>query len=155
LAFLALVSFGRTREAQAAQGHGSGKRPTWIVLNKETWEESGRQWTLSDGTDFAASAYGGSSSRCSHICADYPQDDGLRGSVEYRVRKIAPEAGETSDWAELVFKDHRGVDYRYSKSLRLPRGKYKVEFRVPNKTGKAEECSNIILIVADAEDYGL
>ncbi len=91
----------------------SGKRPRWIVLDREKGEESGRHWTLSDGTDFAASVSCGSSSRRSHIRADYPEDNELKGPVEYRVRMTAPEQREPSDWAQLTFKDHRRVDYRY------------------------------------------
>jgi hypothetical protein len=144
----------------------TGKRPKWIVLDKENGEESGRKWTLSDGTEFGASADGRSPSQRSHISADYYDNDQLNGAVEYRVRMIAPEVEQPSAWAPLGFKD-RGpepdpkdedavdefVSSRYEVSVRLPRGKYEVQFRVPTKTGKIEECSNVILIIADDEDY--
>src|SRR5881394_4109814 len=37
----------------------TGKRPKWIVLDRDKGEECGRVWTLSDGTEFGASADGG------------------------------------------------------------------------------------------------
>src|SRR2546427_2140071 len=118
----------------------TGKRPKWIVLDKEKGEESGRKWTLSDGTEFGASVSGGSSSRRSRIEADY-YDAALKGQIEYRVRLIAPEAQPPSEWARLAFAsrgpepdpdDEEAVDKyvsdRYETSVRLPRGKYEVEF---------------------------
>jgi len=47
------------------------------------------------------------------------------------------------------------VSGRYETTVRLPRGKYEVEFRVGNRAGKTEECSAVILIVADPQDYNL
>lgn len=144
----------------------TGKRPKWIILDKAKGEESGRNWTLSDGTQFGASAGGGSSTRRSYISADYRDHDDLTEPIEYRVRMIAPEPQEASAWKPLVFRPRRSepdpededavddyVSDRYRSSLRLGRGKYEVEFRVPNRNGKIEECSGVILIVADHEDY--
>ena len=146
----------------------TGKRPKWIVLDKGKGEESGRVWTLSDGTSFGASADGGSSSRRSHISADYYDNDRLKGVIEYRVRMIAPEIHQSQDWRPLGFRDRppepdpqdedavdEYVSSRYEAFVRLARGKYEVQFRVPNKAGRLEECANVILIVADPEDYGL
>lgn len=146
----------------------TGKRPRWIVLDKAKGEESARHWTLSDGIPFAASAFGGSSTRRSHISADYCDHDELTEQIEYRVRMIAPEPQAASAWKPLRFRPRRSepdpenedavdeyVSYRYGSSMRLGRGKYEVEFRVPNKNGNIEECSGVILIVADSEDYNL
>ena len=144
----------------------TGKRPSWIIL--ADGEESGRHWTLSDGTEFWASASNDSSSERSHIEADYA-DDALTGDIQYRVRMIAPTPGASTEWARLEFtsrgpepdpRDEDAVeDYmcasRYEISVQVPRGKHQVEFRVPNRSGKAEECSAVILIVADPEDYNL
>jgi hypothetical protein len=81
---------------------------------------------------------------------------------------VAPEIQQPSEWRPLRFKDRPPepdpqdedavdayVSKRYEAFVRLPRGKYEVEFRVENKAGNFEECSNVIMIVADAEDYGL
>jgi hypothetical protein len=146
----------------------TGKHPKWIVLDKEKGEENGRYWTLSDGTQFGASASGGSSTRRSHISADYRDHDELKAPIEYRVHMIAPEPQEASAWTPLLFKDRppepepededavdQFVSDRYRKSVRLARGKYEVQFRVPNRSGNIEECSGVILIVADYEDYYL
>ena len=143
----------------------TGKRPGWIVL--ADGEESGRQWTLSDGTEFGASVSGGSSSETSHISADY-EDDLLTGKIECRSRMIAPTSELPTDWACLEFTprgpepdpdDEDAVDdytsSRYEVSVQLPRGKHLVEFRVPNHSGKIEECSGVILIIAEPDDYNL
>ena len=146
----------------------TGKRPKWIVLDKLKGEESGRKWTLSDGTIFGASVSGGSSTQKSHISADYYDDDDFNGQIEYRVRKIEPDTQGLSEWKSFGFEargpkpdpdDEDAVDAyvssRYECSVRLPRGKYEVEFRVANRTGATEICSNVILIVADNKDYNL
>lgn len=143
----------------------TGKRPSWIVLGKG--EESGRQWTLSDGTEFGASVSGGSSSEPSNISGDY-EDDALTGEIEFRFHMVAPTPGQPTKWTRLKFTprgpepdadDEDAVDdytaSRYEISKQIPRGKHQVEFRVPNRSGKVEECSALILIVAESEDYNL
>jgi hypothetical protein len=45
------------------------------------------------------------------------------------------------------------VPNRYKASVRLPRGKFAVEFRVQNRSGKVEELSGITLIVHDQGDF--
>ena len=143
----------------------TGKRPDWIIL--ADGEESGRQWTLSDGTEFGASVSGGSSSEPSFISGDY-EDDLLTGKIEYRSRMVAPSPQSPTDWACLKFTprgsepdpdDEDAVDEytasRYEVSVQLPRGKHLVEFRVPNRSGKVEECSGVTLIIAETEDYNL
>jgi hypothetical protein len=79
----------------------TGKRPNWIIL--ADGEESGRYWTLSDGTVFGASVSGGSSSERSHNSADY-EDETLTGEIEYRVRMVAPMSGAPTEWARLEFR---------------------------------------------------
>jgi hypothetical protein len=143
----------------------TGKRPNWIILAKG--EESGRQWTLSDGTEFGASVSNGSPSEPSHISGDY-EDDALTGDIQYRVSMVAPTPGAPTEWASLEFTprgpepdpaDEDAVDEytssRYEVSVQIPRGKHEVEFRVPNRSGRIEECSALILIVAEPEDYNL
>ena len=143
----------------------TGKRPDWIVL--ASGEESARKWTLSDGTVFEASVSGGSSSERSHISADY-EDQPPTGDVEYRVRMLAPTPSPTTEWAPLKYtprgpepnpNDEDAVDdymaSRYEVSVQVPRGKHRVEFRVPNCSGTVEECSALTLIVAELEDYNL
>lgn len=142
----------------------TGRRPAWIVLDKG--EESGRVWHLSDGTEFSASASTAhDSSKPADISADY-EDDSLAGEVQYRVRMIAPTVQPPSDWRDMTFSP-RGPqphpddedamdDYtgdRYEASVKLERGKYEVAFRVPNRSGKVEECSALTLIVSDSQDY--
>jgi len=39
----------------------TGKRPSWIVLDRTAGEENVRYYNLADGTKFDAAAYGGSS----------------------------------------------------------------------------------------------
>lgn len=78
----------------------TGRRPSWIILEKG--EGSGREWILSDGTEFGASVSGGSSSEPSHISADY-ENDALTGRIEFRVRMVAPEQGEPTKWTPLKF----------------------------------------------------
>jgi hypothetical protein len=144
----------------------TGKRPNWIML--ADGEESGRQWTLSDGTEFGASvSTAGESSESAHISGDY-EDESLTWKVQYRVRMIAPSPQPPSDWAPMEFTprgpepdpdDEDAVDdymaSRYEASVKLERGKYEVEFQVPNRAGKAENCSAVTLIVSDLEDYNL
>ena len=109
----------------------------------------------------------GSSSERSHIAADY-EDETLTGDIRYRVRMIAPTPGAPSEWALLEFTsrgpepDPNNEDAvedwmadRYEISVQIPRGKHQVDFRVPNRSGKVEECSAVILIVAEPEDYNL
>jgi hypothetical protein len=144
----------------------TGKRPGWII--QATGEKGAREWTLSDGTTFGASAStSGESSEPADILADYG-DDSLTADVQFRVRMVAPEPGAPTDWAPLKFtprgpepdaQDSDAIDdywsERYEASVPLPRGKYAVEFRVPNRSGTVEECSGVTLIVSDPEDYGL
>lgn len=141
----------------------TGKRPSWII--RARGEHSGRQWTLSDGTEFGASVSGGSSSEVSHISADY-EDDELTGEIEYRTRMVAPTSGAPTAWLRLEFAprgpepdpdDEDAVDdytaSRYEVSVQMPRGKHEVEFRVRNRSGRVDECSALILIVAEPDDY--
>lgn len=144
----------------------TGKRPNWIMLEKG--EEGGREWRLADGTVFQAStSTSGESSQPADITADY-EDKSITGEISYRVRMIAPTPQPPTDWTQLKFKPHGSEpdpededdgddDFadRYEASVQLPRGKYQVEFRVPDRTGKIEECSEVTLIVSDPEDYNL
>ena len=144
----------------------TGKRRSWIVLAKG--EESGREWRLSDGTEFGACvSTAGESSEPAHISGDY-EDESLTGEILYRVRMIAPTLQPPTDWARLKFtprgpepdpQNQNAVDdywlSRYEVFVQLPRGKYAVEFRVPNRSGKVEEWSAVTLIVTDPEDYNL
>lgn len=142
----------------------TGKKPGWIVLDKG--EESGRVWHLSDGTEFGASvSTSGESSEPADISADY-EDDSLTGEIRYRVRMLAPTAQPPTEWKPLRFAprgpkpdpdDEEALDDytadRYEASMKLARGKYEVAFQVPNRAGKVEECSSVILIVSDSSDY--
>ena len=144
----------------------TGKRPGWIVMDKG--EESGRVWHLSDGTEFSAFvSTAGDSSEPAAISADY-EDDSLTGEIRYRLRMIAPTAQPSTEWRSLRFTargpqpdpdDEEAVDDytadRYEASVKLARGKYEVAFQVPNRAGKVEECSSVILIVSDSSDYDL
>lgn len=145
-----------------------GKRPSWIVLDKGRGEESAREWKLSDGTKFSASvSSAGSSAEPADISCDY-EDELLTGEIQYRFRMTAPTPQQASEWTRLEFTprgprpnpDNEDAvdDYvasRYEASVKVARGKYEVEFRVPNRSGKVEECSAVTLIVADPEDYNL
>ncbi len=142
----------------------TGKKPSWIVLGEG--EESGRVWHLSDGTEFSASvSTSGESSKPADISADY-EDESLTGEIWYRVRMVAPTPQPPTDWMGLKFTprgpqpdpdDEEAVDDftadRYEASVKLDRGKFEVAFRVSNRSGKIEECSAVILIVSDPEDY--
>lgn len=143
----------------------TGKRPNWIVLSNG--EQSGRSWAMSDGTGFGASVHEGASSEPSIISADY-DDDSLTGRVEYRLKQIAPTPGEPTNWTRLDFRprgpqpdpdDEDAVDdyvsSRFEVKVRVPRGKHEVQFRVENRSGKLEEFSGVILIVADSKDYDI
>lgn len=142
----------------------NGKKRGWIVLGRG--EESGRVWQLSDGTEFSALASTSQdSSQPADITADY-DDDSVTGEIQFRVRMIAPAPQPPSDWRSMKFTPHGPQphpdsedamdDYmgeRYEASVKLERGKYKGGFRVPNRSGKVEECSAVTLIVSDSEDY--
>jgi hypothetical protein len=142
----------------------TGNKPNWIIKSKG--EESGRVWHLSDGTEFSASATtSGASSEPADILADY-EDDSLTGEIEFRVRMVAPTSQSPSEWRCMTFTPRRPQpdpddadamdDYgaeRYEASAKLERGKYEVEFRVPNRDGKVEECSAVTMVVSDLEDY--
>ena len=140
-----------------------GKRSNWLVLGIN--EEGGRIWTLSDGIKFEASASGGTSTSPSFVYADY-EDDALTGTIEYRTRLIAPMSQSAGEWIRMDFgprpplpcsDDEDAVDEyvsnRYHVSVQLRTGKYLVEFRVQNRSGKMEECSGVIMIVSDSQDY--
>jgi hypothetical protein len=139
----------------------TGKRPAWLVYTDD--ETSAGQWTLSDGTEFLGSAHGGSSRKPCHFLADYMSDK-VSGPIQFRTRMLAPNAGEFTDWHELVFtaqptaaEDDEDPDdsssERYEGTTRLPRGKYAVEFRAQNRSGVLEGRSGITMIVADDKDY--
>ena len=140
----------------------TGKRPNWIML--ENGEAGAREWKLADGTVFQASAStSGESSQPADITADY-EDKSITGEISYRVRMIAPMPQPPTDWTRLKFlsddpesdpEDEDDSFDRYQIKVKLPRGKYQVEFRVPNRTGKLEECAAVTLIISDPEDYNL
>ncbi|MEW6305386.1 MAG: hypothetical protein AB1705_18065 [Verrucomicrobiota bacterium] len=147
----------------------TGKRPGWIILDRTKDEQSSREWTLSDGTKFWASADDGLSvAEPSLISGDY-EDDALTGPVEYRVRMVAPSHQPPGEWTRLEFEprgpspdpddedavEEYNLTNRYRASVQLPRGKYEIDFRVPNRSGAGEQCSAVMLIVADPEDYNL
>ena len=139
----------------------AGKRPAWLVYADN--EISVAQWTLSDGTEFLGSAYGGSSRKECHFLADYMIDQ-MSGQIQFRVRMIAPNVEPFTEWQQLVFNAQPAVaeedensddnsSKRYEGTLRLPRGKYAIEFRAQNCSGSFEERSGVTMIVADDKDY--
>ncbi len=139
----------------------AGKRPAWLVYADN--EISVAQWTLSDGTEFLGSAYGGSSRKECHFLADY-MSERVSGQIQFRVRMSAPNAEPFTEWQQLVFtaqpsvaEDDENSDdnssKRYEGVLRLPRGKYAVEFRAQDSSGVFEERSGLTMIVADDKDY--
>ncbi len=152
----------------------TGKRPNWIML--ADGEESGRVWKLSDGTVFEGSAStAGESKDPANIWGDY-EDRSLAGDVDYRIRRLAPTAQPPGEWTRMKFwpkgapdqveeddeeeeieedDDDEGGAPRYDVSVKLERGKYLVEFRVPNRSGQPEELPGLTLIVSDFEDYNL
>jgi len=132
-----------------------GKIPAWRIYSDE--EQTSRTWRLSDGTEFFASAFGGTSFQNSRIHGDY-QMDNMTGVVEYRIQRIAPTPlHKTAEWhrLELHSSEDHGADEvgdnepRYHAELRLKCGKYTVEFRVQNHSGTFEECSGVTMIVDD------
>lgn len=160
-----LVSLGQRRNL--LRDMRTGKRPAWIM--KAKGEESQRHWTLADGTAFRAFAWNESSSKPAEISADY-EDEALTGPIECRSRMIAPENHPAKAWLPMSFDPHpeqhppdddASADEeddtldRYTLSLKLPRGKYALEFRATNRAGAFEEFSALTLIVADPEDYNL
>jgi len=142
----------------------TGKIPSWMVLAKG--EESGRGWKLSDGTEFRASVDpSGVSSEPVNFFADY-EDESLTGEIRYRIRLVAPETGPPTDWIRMEFTprgpepdpdDEDAIDdysaSRYEASIKLAKCKYQIEFRVPNRSGKVEECLAVTLINYDSKDY--
>lgn len=142
----------------------TGKKPGWLVCGDG--ESNSREWKLSDGTQFSASAStSGELSDPADLSADY-EDKSLAADVQYCVRMIAPTSRPPTEWASLKFtprgkppdpeNEEDAHDYegdRYQASVKLDRGKYEVAFRVPNRAGKIEECSGVILIVYDHDDY--
>ena len=82
----------------------------------------------------------------------------MTGVVEYRIQRIDPTPlHKTAEWHRLEFhssEDHVADEVgdnepRYHAELRLKCGKYAVEFRVQNRSGKFEECSGVTMIVDD------
>jgi len=140
----------------------AGKRPNWIMLEKG--EAGAREWKLADGTVFQASAStSGESSEPADITADY-EDKSITGEISYRVHMIAPTLQPPTEWTRLKFlsddpdsdpEDEDDSFDRYQIKVKLPRGKYQVEFHVPDRAGKMEECSAVTLIISDPEDYNL
>jgi hypothetical protein len=138
----------------------TGKIPGWAV--REHGELDVNDWKLSDGTQFAAMATSGEkSSEPTVISADY-EDESLTGDIQYCVRMLAPTPGLPTEWASLKFtprdllptpEDEDDVADRWKASVKLDRGKYVLAFRVPNRAGKIEECSGLILIVTDPDDH--
>lgn len=139
----------------------TSKRPSWLVYADD--ENQGGQWTLSDGTEFLASAHGGTSQKPSHFLADYMNDE-MHGEIQFRVRMIAPSTKSFSEWKPLSFtavpavaEDDKEPDDciadRYEAEMKLLRGKFAVEFRAQNRSGVFEERSGVTMIVADDVDY--
>jgi hypothetical protein len=144
--------FGKHRSSERRQ------RPEW--LGRDEGERPDIEYTLADGTEFCASPVDGSE-RPTLIQASCDGD--LPESVEYRIRRIAPDADQPSEWKPLHLKrvapepedeDHDG-EWSYEASLHLSRGKYRADLRVRAKGKEVEECGSITLIVADAEDFNL
>lgn len=149
----------------------TGKRPSWIVLDRSAGEEHVRYYTLADGTKFDAAAYDGSSTEPSLISADY-EDRTFTGRILYQISMTHPTPGTPGEWLPLEMKPfeekaellddcdqtEESDDFdarRFNQSLQMPRGKYAVAFRVKNRSGEMELCPAITLIVADPEDYNL
>jgi hypothetical protein len=142
----------------------TGKKPSWLVMDDN--EEGGRSWNLSDGTEFnALASTSGDSSKPADISADY-EDASLAGAIQYRVRMIAPASQPPTEWTPMKFTprgpqpdsdDEDAVDdysdYRYEARIKLDRGKYLVEFQIPNRSGSVEECSGVTLINYDSKDF--
>jgi hypothetical protein len=144
--------FGKHRSSERRQ------RPEW--LGRDEGERPDIECTLADGTEFCASPVDGSE-RPTLIQASCDGD--LPESVEYRIRKIAPDPDQLSEWKPLRLKrvtpepedEDQDGEWSYEASLLLSRGKYRADLRVRAKGRQAEECGSITLIVADAEDFDL
>ena len=121
------------------------ERPAWLA--REEGERPDIEYTLADGTEFSASPVEGSS-RPTLIQAEC--EGALPESVEYRIRRIAPDPDQPGEWTPLRFKR---ADRTYEASLRLVRGKYRAELRVRLKGQEPEACGSITVIVGDPEDF--
>ena len=136
----------------------SGRRPQWLA--RDEGEHPDVECTLADGTEFFASPVEGSS-RPTLIQAGC--EGVLPERVEYRIRKLAPDADQPSEWKPLRLKraapdpedEDQEEEWSYEASLNLSRGKYRADLRVRPKGKESEECGSITLIVADPEDFDL
>jgi hypothetical protein len=137
----------------------TGKRPQW--LQRDEGERPDIERTLANGTQFSASPVDGSS-RPTLIQADC--EGGVPPeSVECRVRKVAPEEGEPSEWKPMRLKrqapdpDDEDQDESefYETRFELGRGKYRADFRVRVRGKEPEEFGSITLVVASEEDFDI
>jgi len=135
-----------------------GQRPEWLA--RDEGERPDIECTLANGTEFYASPVEGSS-RPTLIQAGC--EGPLPESVEYRIRRIAPDADQPGEWKQLRLKrvapepedEDQNEEWSYEASLQLNRGKYRADLRVRPKGKEPEECGSITLIVADPEDFDL
>ncbi|HKS38211.1 MAG TPA: hypothetical protein VJW76_13525 [Verrucomicrobiae bacterium] len=140
----------------------TGKRPKWLVY--ADGEQGSGEWTLADGTQFWASPVRGSSTEPTLIQAGF-EGAVVTDCVECRVQLIAPDTGEPTEWKTMRLKkpvrdpededDEEDDEPFYETSLKLSRGKYRVDLRVQLRAREAEELGSVIVIVSDSEDYNL
>ena len=140
----------------------TGKRPKWLVY--ADGEQGDTHWILADGTEFWASAVGGSSTEPTVIQAGF-EGAVAADCVECRIQMIAPENGEPTGWKQMRLKkpvlepDDEDEDEDdepfYEASMPLSRGKYRADFRVQLMSKDPEERGGVVVIVADSGDYNL
>lgn len=130
-----------------------GLRPAWTELSGGEKDKS--TWTTRDGRKFYAGVSGIYSRDPATITAEWPS-----GAVAFRVRRLAPVAGEftdwrpmermsMNDWAEIVETREELNEPRpfESEIVIRKRGKFLVEFRVETGMGQFEEFSGLTLIL--------
>lgn len=86
----------------------------------------------------------------------------MAGLVEYRTQQIAPSQREFSEWCPMSHdktdysdeeEGYLGPETNYEAEVKLPCGKYRAEFRFPNRSGKMEDQSGVTFVVANFEEY--
>lgn len=144
----------------------TGKRPGWLVL--ADGEQSACEWKLSDGSVLSLFVSHVSSPEASPIWANSDEEPFTR-PIEYRVRKLAPTEQPPTDWARLGTNasdsdrdPDNDEDYEEDEdedpashvesSVKLTPGKYQVDFRVLDRSGKAEESPALTMIVMEPDE---
>jgi hypothetical protein len=142
------------------RGIKTGKRPSWLV--RADGERGDDSWSLADGTEFWASPVSGSSTEPTLIQAGF-EGPAETEAVEFRVRMIAPDQVEPTEWKPMRSKrpvrsqddeDDEEADEPFCEApIQLARGKHQVDFRVQLRGRTPEEPGSVVVIVAEPEDH--